>query len=47
LSLTQASGPTPALTKDAEDHWIFSGTLKLDSGKDLPFALIVKGTAAQ
>ncbi len=47
LSLTQASGSTPALTKDAEDHWIFSGTLKLDSGKDLPFALIVKGMAAQ
>jgi hypothetical protein len=47
LSLTQASGSTSALTKDAEDHWIFSGALKLDSGKDLPFALIVKGTAAQ
>jgi hypothetical protein len=47
LSLTQASGSTSSLTRDAEDHWIFSGTLKLDSGKDLPFALIVKGTAAQ
>ncbi len=47
LSLTQASGSTTGLTKDAEDHWIFSSVLKLDSGKDLPFALIVKGTAAQ
>ena len=47
MSLTQVSGPGTALTKDSEDHWIFSGALKLDSGKDLPFALIVKGTAAQ
>jgi len=47
ISLTQSVGSATALTKDAEDHWIFSGTLKLDSGKDLPFALVVKGTAAQ
>jgi hypothetical protein len=47
MSLTQASVLGSALTKDSEDHWIFSGALKLDSGKDLPFALIVKGTAAQ
>jgi hypothetical protein len=47
LSLTQASGSTTALTRDADDHWIFSGALKLDSGKELPFALVVKGTAAQ
>lgn len=47
MSLAQASGSSPALKKDAEEHWIFSGVLKLDSGKDLPFALIVKGTAAQ
>jgi hypothetical protein len=47
MSLTQVSGQGTALSKDSEDHWIFSGTLKLDSGKDLPFALVVKGTAAQ
>jgi len=47
MSLTQASASGSALTKDSEDHWIFSGALKLDSGKELPFALIVKGTAAQ
>jgi len=47
LSLAQASGSATSLTKDAEDHWTFSSVLKLDSGKDLPFALIVKGTAAQ
>ena len=47
LSLAQATGSTTSLTRDAEDHWVFSSVLKLDSGKDLPFALIVKGTAAQ
>jgi hypothetical protein len=47
LSLTQASGSATSFTKDAEDHWMFSCVLKLDSGKDLPFSLIVKGTAAQ
>jgi len=47
LSLTQASGSATSFTKDAEEHWIFSSVLKLESGKDLPFALIVKGTAAQ
>ena len=47
LSLAQASGSATSLTKDAEDHWVFSSVLNLDSGKDLPFALIVKGTAAQ
>jgi hypothetical protein len=47
MSLAQASGSATSLTKDAEDHWVFSSVLKLDSGKDLPFALIVKGTAAQ
>jgi hypothetical protein len=49
LSLAQTdSGPsTPAVSKDDEDHWIFSATAKLHSGEDLPFALVVKGTAQQ
>jgi hypothetical protein len=47
LSLAQASRSATSLTKDAEDHWMFSSVLKLDSGKDLSFAVIVKGTAAQ
>ena len=47
MSLAQASGSATSLTKDTEDHWVFSSIVKLDSGKDLPFALIVKGTAAQ
>lgn len=48
LSLVQAEGGTaPAVSKDDEDHWVFSARLKLASGEDLPFALVVKGTAPQ
>jgi hypothetical protein len=45
-SLAQPSATT-GLSKDEEDHWIFTTTLKLESGKELPFALVVKGTAPQ
>ena len=38
---------TAAVIKDDQDHWIFSSTLKLAQGGELPFALIVKGTAQQ
>jgi hypothetical protein len=48
LSLVQPeSGTAPAITKDDEDHWIFSAGIKLASGEDLPIALVVKGTAPQ
>ena len=47
LSLTPAQGATPSLSKDDEDHWIFSASVKLSSGDELPVALIVKGTAPQ
>ena len=49
LSLVQTdSGPsTPTVSKDDQDHWIFSATTKLNSGEALPFALVVKGTAQQ
>ena len=49
LSLAQADlGPsTPTVSKDDQDHWIFSATTKLNSGDELPFALVVKGTAQQ
>jgi hypothetical protein len=46
LSLVQPGGGN-SVSKDEEEHWIFSTTLKLASGKDLPFALVVKGTAPQ
>jgi hypothetical protein len=49
LSLVQpdSSGTAAAVSKDDQDHWIFSGGLKLGSGEEIPFALVVKGTAQQ
>ncbi len=49
LSLVPSdSGATaPSVSKDDQDHWIFSASVKLDSGEELPFALVVKGTAQQ
>jgi hypothetical protein len=48
LNMVQvASGAEPSLSKDDEDHWIFSAALKLSSGENLPFGLVVKGTAPQ
>ncbi len=48
LSLLPADKPgNGTVARDDQDHWIFSGTVKLSNGKDLPFALIVKGTAQQ
>lgn len=49
LSLVQAdSGVTaPSVSKDDQDQWIFSASMKLASGEELPFALVVKGTTQQ
>jgi hypothetical protein len=49
LSLVQpdSSGTEPAVSKDDEDHWIFSGGLKMASGGETPVALVIKGTAQQ
>jgi hypothetical protein len=48
LSLVPAeAGTTPALTKDDEGHIVFTATVHLSSGEDLPVALIVQGTAPQ
>lgn len=48
LSLPPADKPSVGtVAKDDQDHWIFSAALKLTSGEELPFALIVKGTAQQ
>ena len=48
LSLVPAeSGATTAVTKDDEDHFIFTTTIHLSSGEDFPIALVVKGTAPQ
>ncbi len=48
LSLPPADKPSSGtVTKDDQDHWIFSASLQLASGEELLFALIVKGTAQQ
>jgi hypothetical protein len=48
LSLVPAEGgAVPAVTKDDEDHFIFTTTVHLSSGEDVPIALVVKGTAPQ
>jgi hypothetical protein len=48
LSLVPAEGGgAPAVTKDDEDHFIFTTSVHLNSGEDLPIALVVKGTAPQ
>ena len=48
MSLVPAEGTgSPALAKNDEDHWIFTTKLKLASGQELPFAMVVKGRAQQ
>jgi hypothetical protein len=49
LSLVQADAEpsTPAVSKDDDDHWTLSGGMRLSSGEELRFALVVKGTAQQ
>lgn len=49
LSLVETSSPssTPTVSKNDQGYWIFSSTMKLNSGEDLPFALVVEGTAQQ
>lgn len=49
LSLVQTDSgvAAPSVSKDDQDHWIFSASMKLSSGEELPFALVVKGTTQQ
>jgi hypothetical protein len=49
LSLAQADGmvTAAAISKDDQDHWIFSAPVKLASGDEIPMALVVKGRAQQ
>jgi hypothetical protein len=47
LSIVQAGEQMPGITKDDQDHWIFSTKLHFASGEDVPFGLIVKGVAQQ
>ena len=49
LSLAQADGmvTAAAVSKDDQDHWIFSVPVKLESGDGIPMALVVKGRAQE
>lgn len=48
LSLVPSAGiSSPTVSKDDQDHWIFSASMKLASGEELPVGLVVKGTAQQ
>ena len=49
LSLVQpeSKGTAAAVVKDDQDHWIFSAGMKLASGEEMPFALVVRGAAQQ
>jgi len=47
LSLAPPQGAAPSLSKDDEDHWVFSAAAQLSSGDELPVALVIKGTAPQ
>jgi hypothetical protein len=49
LSLVQpeTGGAAPAVSKDDQDHWTFSASMELSTGEEIPFALVVKGTAQQ
>jgi hypothetical protein len=49
LSLAQADGmvTAAAVSKDDQDHWIFSAPVKLASGDEIPMALVVRGRAQQ
>ena len=46
LSLIQPdnNGTPPAVSRDEQDHWTLSASIKLTSGEELPFGLVVKGT---
>jgi hypothetical protein len=48
MSLVECSEGKPArLGKDDQERIVFSGALKLATGAELPFGLVVKGVAAQ
>ncbi len=49
LSLAQSDGrvTAAAVSKDDQDHWIFSVPVKLEPGDEIPMALVVKGRAQE
>ena len=47
LSLVQPDKTVPGISKDDQDHWVFSANVTLTSGEKLAIGLVVKGTAPQ
>lgn len=47
LNLVQPGKVLPGISKDDQDHWVFSVNLPLSSGSSLPIGFVVKGTAPQ
>ena len=48
LSMVQpGESKTAALSRDEEDHYVFSGSVKLSSGTEIPIAFVVKGVVQQ
>jgi len=48
LSLVECANAKPArLEKDEQEHLVFSTSIHLENGSDLPIAVVVKGVAAQ
>jgi hypothetical protein len=47
LSLVQPDKTVPGISKDDQDHWVFSANIMLSSGSKLAVGLVVKGTAPQ
>jgi hypothetical protein len=40
-------GKTAALSQDEEDHTVFSGSIKMSGGTEMPIAFVVKGVVQQ
>lgn len=48
INLVQpASDAAPAVSNDGQEHWVFAGKLKMQSGEPLLIGIVVKGKAAQ
>jgi hypothetical protein len=47
FNLVQADSTIPGLSKDDQDHWIFSVKVPFSSGEEVPLGIIIKGTAQQ
>ena len=48
INLVQpASDAAPAVSNDGQEHWVFAGKLKMQSGDPLLLGIVIKGKAAE